>query len=383
MTTSDSRLGRLGALGLSLFVFAAIACSDQAESSDAAPAAPAATASAPVGAAAIPTAAPRPSAAAATPPAGGAAPAAPAAEEPLLEASQLPEVVARIDGAAISRRDLVTRAGEARSALVERGFPQPPPTRRFFRGVLDDIIGNRLLNADLVASGRGATPAEIDEQVQALGAQFPSPEEFDKALNGRGFDRELLKRDLAEAIAVRKWVQGVVVPSITVTEAEVRKFYDDNPQRMMEPEKVHARHILIKVARDATAEQKEERRRRTEEIRARITGGADFATVAREVSEDAGSAAKGGELGWFPRGLMVPAFEQAAFAQQPKTLSGVVESPFGFHIVEVLDKRPPGKAAYDEVRGRVEALLKQRRLEETVRARINELAAKSKIEILL
>lgn len=380
MTTQTSRLGRFGALALSIFVFASLACSQEAASTDGAASAPAATPAVPAAATTSPAAAQPPAAQAA---AAAGTSASADGQEPLLEASQIPDVVARIDGEVVTRRDLVTRAGEARSALMERGFPQPAPTRSFFRRVLDDIIGNRLLAGDLVAQGRGATPAEVDEQVQALRGQFPSEEEFDKALRARGFDREMLKRDLAEAITVRKWVEGSVVPAVTVDSAEVRKFYDENAQRMVEPERVHARHILIQVPRDATAEQKAEKRRQIEAIRERLADGADFAAVARETSEDKGTAQQGGELGWFPRGAMVPAFEQAAFGQQPKTLSGVVESPFGFHLIEVLEKQPQGLASFEKVQQRIEATIKQRRLEERVRSRINELAAQSKVEILL
>jgi peptidyl-prolyl cis-trans isomerase C len=137
------------------------------------------------------------------------------------------------------------------------------------------------------------------------------------------------------------------------------------------------------VEQGATPEVKAAQRTKIDEIRAKLAGGADFAAVAQESSDDKASGARGGDLGWFHRGQMVPEFEQPVFALQLKKLSDVVESRFGFHLVEVLEKEPQQKIPFDKAKERLANMLKQRQLEEKVRSRINELGAKSKIEILL
>lgn len=373
MSSMSQRSRSLPLALLALFTAGTLACAKEQPAAES-------TAAAPTGAAAPAAAGTTPPAAAATgAPVAGAPPQAPQA----VDVATIPDVVARIDGQEITKTDLLARATEARGALAQRGTRQPPPTREFYRKVLDDIIGNRLLYRDLAAQSKGATAAEIAAQVQAIRAQFPSDEAFDQALAGRGFDRQRLERDVAESVTVQKWVTGVVVPSVTVTEADVRKFFDENPERMVEPERVHARHILIRAGDDVAAEEKAVRRRRLEELRARIAAGGDFAAVAREASDDKGSAERGGDLGWFYRGQMAPAFEKAAFELAPGTLSGVVETRFGFHLIEVIEKRAESKLAFDQVKPRLEAMLKQRQLEERVRGRINELGAKAKIEILI
>jgi len=343
---------------------------------DAAPAAASATPAAAAAAAQAP-------AATAAPGAQPGAPAPAATPEPALTPEQIPAVVARIDGKDVTREDLLARAAEARGALAERGFQSPPSTRSFYRKVLDDIIGNRLLYQDLVAQGMAAATADVDRRLAEIRGQFPSPEEYQKALAARSFDEARLRRDLEEGLTVQKWVQEKVVPSLAVSDAEVQKFYQEHSAQMMEPESVGASHVLVAVPREATAEQKAEKRQRAEQLRARIAGGEDFAAVAREASEDPSSAPRGGDLGRVFRGQTVPEFENAAFALAPGALSAVVETQYGFHVIKVADKKPAGQLALEQVKERIVQAIKQRALESKVRETVQALGNKAKIEILI
>jgi peptidyl-prolyl cis-trans isomerase C len=360
-----------------VFVVTGSACSKEPAAPADEPAASAAE-SAPAGAEAA--AATNPAAGPVTPAAAGQA--ATADQKPLTP-EEVPAVVARIDGADVTRQDLLTRAVEARGALAQRGVPPPEMTRGFLRGVLDDVIGSRLLAADLAAKGLAPSAAEVDAQVQALRSQFPSDEAFDRELAARGFDRARLRRDLVESMTVQKWVEGEVVPSIAITEADARAFYDANPERMIEPEKTRARHILFRVEPDANEEQKRAARQQIEQARQRITDGADFAAVARELSADRASAERGGDLGWFYRGQMVGPFDAAAFSLEPGKLSEPVETRFGFHLIEVQERAAQRDVSFEEVRPKIETTLKQRQLEQRVKSRINELGSEAAIEILL
>jgi peptidyl-prolyl cis-trans isomerase C len=200
-------------------------------------------------------------------------------------------------------------------------------------------------------------------------------------LKARGFDRARLERDIRESLTVNRWVQETVMPSITVSETEQREFFADNQDAMIQPEGVRVRHVLLLVRPKDTADQKAAQRKKAEELRAKIAGGADFAAVAKESSEDPGTAPKGGEVGWIERGQTVPTFEQAAFTLEPGKLSDVVETRFGYHVIQVEEKRPEKKLAFAEVKEQIDALLKQRKLENAVRDRLNALGAKSKIDI--
>ncbi len=133
-------------------------------------------------------------------------------------------------------------------------------------------------------------------------------------------------------------------------EARVRKAYETQSHRFHVPERVRARHILFRVKPDAPADQVEAARKQAEEALAAIRGGADFAAVARERSEDPSTKEKGGELGLFSRGQMVKPFEDAAFALSPGQVSDVVRTDFGFHVIQVEAREPAKDQSFEEVR---------------------------------
>ena len=133
-------------------------------------------------------------------------------------------------------------------------------------------------------------------------------------------------------------------PKPEAAEALARAAYKAKPERFKVDEQVHARHILV-TGKDAEAKAK------AEKILDDLKAGGDFAQLAKENSADKGSATKGGDLGFFTRGKMVPEFEAAAFAlTKVGELSGLVESKFGFHIIQLQEKRPAGVRPFDEVK---------------------------------
>jgi peptidyl-prolyl cis-trans isomerase C len=117
-------------------------------------------------------------------------------------------------------------------------------------------------------------------------------------------------------------------------EKQVRAFYEEHRAEMTRPEEVQARHILIKVPQGADTTTVEAARLRLVEMQVKISQGADFADVARTGSEDA-SASQGGNLGYFPRGRMLPEFEAAAFTLAPGGVSEPVRTPLGWHLISV------------------------------------------------
>jgi peptidyl-prolyl cis-trans isomerase D len=125
----------------------------------------------------------------------------------------------------------------------------------------------------------------------------------------------------------------------TPTDAEVQEYYEANLAQFQKPEEVHARHILFPLAPDASDADKAAARTQAEAVLAKTKGGADFAALAREFSKDS-TAANGGDLGSFGRGVMTPPFEAAAFALEPGQISDIVETQFGLHIIKLEEKTP-------------------------------------------
>src|SRR4030095_3322385 len=136
---------------------------------------------------------------------------------------------------------------------------------------------------------------------------------------------------------------------ITPSETDIQAYYESNRENYRRPEEVRARHILFKVDPQASADDKAAARKQAEEVLAQAKGGADFAELAKQRSQDS-TASNGGDLGKFGRGVMTPTFENAAFALEAGQVSDVVESPFGFHIIKLEEKFPEHMQTIDEAR---------------------------------
>lgn len=144
-----------------------------------------------------------------------------------------------------------------------------------------------------------------------------------------------------------------------ISDAAVSEYYEKNAAQFATPEMVRARHILILSDAKASAEEQAKAKAKIEEIAQRIKAGEDFGTVAKEVSEDPGSAPQGGELGWFAHGQMVPEFDKASFALNPGELSEPVKTQFGWHLIQLEEKKAAGQKPLDEVKDQIRTRLAQ------------------------
>ncbi|MDX2170505.1 MAG: SurA N-terminal domain-containing protein [Deltaproteobacteria bacterium] len=144
---------------------------------------------------------------------------------------------------------------------------------------------------------------------------------------------------------------------VTPTDDDVRAYYDAHLEEYRKPEEVQARHILFKVAPDASDADKAAARKQADEVLAKAKAGEDFAALAKQYSQDS-TAQNGGDLGSFGRGVMTPTFEAAAFALEPGGISDVVESPFGLHIIKLDAKSPERTQPIEEVKATIVEAIK-------------------------
>lgn len=131
--------------------------------------------------------------------------------------------------------------------------------------------------------------------------------------------------------------------------AKISEYYNDHISEFIKPAEVKASHILIKVAQDASETEKTQAKEKAQKILERLKNNEDFASIASAESDDPGSKTKGGDLGYFSEGMMVEEFSKAAFALKTGELSGIVESPFGFHIIKVTDQKPKMEKKLEDV----------------------------------
>lgn len=289
----------------------------------------------------------------------------------------LPAVVARVNGIDIPSAEL-----ERAIRNLEANVGQQVPAERrseIYRGILDQLIDQRLLELEAAARNIKATDAEIAAGIDQMKKQAPSAEAFAKALASRKLTEADLRAEARQRLSVDKLLTAEIEPKAAVTEADIADFYKKNPQFFMQPEAVRASHILLKAD---TPEAKTAAKAKAEDLLKQIKGGADFAALAKQHSND-GSAASGGDLGFFPRGQMVKPFEDAAFALKPGEVSNVVESEFGYHIIKSGEHRDARTVPLAEVSDRIAQALRQQKQQQLAQEFVQSLKTKAKVEILM
>lgn len=176
------------------------------------------------------------------------------------------------------------------------------------------------------------------------------------------------KNRYANALPERRTVQYAVIDSgrirskVQVTPEELQRYYNQHADDFRVPEEVRVRHILVKTpapGADGKVDPKavETARAKAEDVLKKIKSGGNFADLAKKSSDDPGSATKGGELGWIGRGRTVPEFEKAAFSLKPGETSGLIQSSYGFHIIQVEEVHTPHVKSLDEVKAQIEPAL--------------------------
>ena len=356
------------AAALVLLTCAASACNNKSSPSNKTADKPAAAASTPAtGTAAGGVGAPglQPGAAAAKPP-----------DPPKPVPDTIPPVIARVNGESIPKTDLDRMIKQME---VQAGQPVPKERRdEIYRAILDQLVTYNALVQESRARGIKVTDAEAkqvsDARIAELRKQIPDPKAFNAALVQRNMTLERLRADIRKDIAINKMMEAELAGVLPVTDAQIKEFYDKNPNEFSG---LRASHILIKPEGFDEASKKKARDA-IEDVLKQVRGGADFAELARKHSSD-GSAQQGGDLGFFTKGSMVPAFSDAAFKLQPGQVSDVVETQFGFHIIKAAERKDiPIAEATDKVR----QFLAKQQMEERQQAFVARVKSKSKIEVL-
>ncbi|HSF18353.1 MAG TPA: peptidylprolyl isomerase [Vicinamibacteria bacterium] len=302
------------------------------------------------------------------------------ASDEVADPAGFPDVVASVNGTEILKSDLLQRAAGLETRM---GGPSGKTTSlAFYRQVLDEIVGAELLYQASQQRNLSPEDTEVDLQMETIKSRFPEPSHLDEALKAQGLTLELLRTQIKKDMSIEKLVETDIAPKVTVTEGEKRQFYDNNAARMRQPDRLRLSHILKRVDADAAPEARERAERAIEGLLEEARSGADFATLARDHSEDPGSASNGGEL-VISRGETVPPFEQAAFDLEPGGVSGVVETEFGFHIIKLSEKIEGQLVPYDQAKERIEEMLKQESLRKEVGATVDSLRKAGKVEIFI
>jgi foldase protein PrsA len=206
--------------------------------------------------------------------------------------------------------------------------------------------------------------ADVSKKLDEIKARYPAGQ-FDAAIKAQGFSDFEVHNIIRQQLVVER----AVGKDIDVTEGDIKKYFDQSHATLDKGEQLHARHIL--VADEKTAKL----------VESKLKAGETFEALAAKYSVDPGSKDKGGDLGFFGKGQMVPVFEKVAFALKPNEISAPVKSPFGYHVIQAIEHKPAEKATLAGSHDKIKELLTQQKEQLQIPLFLQTLRSKAKIDV--
>ena len=317
------------------------------------------------------------------------------------------KAIVTVNGEAITRAqynevmDLIKKGPQFKAASKEQQQENSPMMLMAKDRIVQDLITKTLLEQEFDKRKIEASDAEIEAKKEELIKQIGSKEKYQEALKQNGVSESKVEEDLANVIKVDKLASAI--SDTSVSDKEVKDFYNENKAQFNFPERVRASHILIEAnpelikksiidadkdgklsAADIDKKVKEELDKKmalARDVRAQVLKNPkEFAALAKKYSNDTGSAQKGGDLGYFPREAMVKEFSDVAFAIKSDTVSEIVVTRYGNHIIMVTDHAAAGLAPFEQVKGEIKAMLEQNKKLGAMQNLFNGLKSNAKIE---
>jgi peptidyl-prolyl cis-trans isomerase C len=259
--------------------------------------------------------------------------------------SYLPKVVAKVGTVNVSKQDFI---GYLESNLEPRALANQDYVKKIGPELLDGYVNLVLLVKQAEKSGYKPSAAMAGKELKKLYSQI-SEAQLNKLKSSKSVQMEMARN---------VWIENVIKPKIKITDADIKKAYDDYSIL------IKAAHILYRPNGNSPAELRKARARADASLK-KIKAGTPFEKIAA-TDNDCHASAKPGDLGEFGRGKMVQSFEDAAFKLEPGQISDVVQSPFGFHIIKVNGKRKVPLPPYDKVKEQLRQKLTSIRIEDVI-----------------
>jgi peptidyl-prolyl cis-trans isomerase C len=293
-------------------------------------------------------------------------------------------VVARAKGVEIKRSQLDRELVRLKAQAANAGQRIPPEHASMLESrVLEQIVQLQLLNNRATDADKVLGRETAEKRLADARSRLGSEELFNARLKAESLTSEDLLARWTEAATADSVIKREI--KVDVSDADVAKFYSDNPARFEQPEMVRASHILFSTVdeqrKDLPEQKKAEKRKLAEQVLKRVRAGEDFAALAKQFSEDPGSKDRGGEYR-FPRGQMVPEFEATAFSLATNQVSDLVTTQFGYHIIKLHEKIPAKKVELDKIRPELKEALVSQEIQKQLPAYVKKLEQDAGLEIL-
>jgi parvulin-like peptidyl-prolyl isomerase len=310
------------------------------------------------------------------------------------------EVVAKGNGVEV-KRSQIEEAFILVKANLMAGTPYIPEERRkvLEAKLLDRLIATQLLLSKATDEDRKNAEQAANKFIEEAKSRFVSEQLFNLNLRANGLTFEKFKTRVLEQSICDEVVKREVKKDVVITKEQIKKFYDENPEEFTLPERRKILHILIatkdmndpapqlRLKRDLPEDAKLEKRKLAESVLARAKRGDDFVKLVKEYSEDYQSKERGGEYVITrakddPRAALMPELEIAAFSTNQGEVSNLITSPYGYHIVKVVEVMPAGKRPLSEVEEEIKKYLEQEEVQKLLPGYFEKLKKEAKVEIL-
>ncbi|MDP8242773.1 MAG: peptidylprolyl isomerase [Candidatus Hinthialibacter antarcticus] len=293
--------------------------------------------------------------------------------------------VCKVNGKAITEAEIMD---EIDRFMTTKGGQIPPQLKQNAYVIFYEESVKRLTQMTLLEQKANelkieAPQEEVDEFIDSIKEQAKTEDAFQAMLAQRGATEEELRKDYAQQLVYQKVLESEVKEPAEPTDEACKEFYDSNSQYFQTPEQVQASHILLMADEKATDEDRAKAKEQLTDIRKKIESNEiAFADAAKEFSK-CPSAPQGGDLGWFGRGQMVKPFEESAFGMKEGEVSQIVETQFGYHLIQLNGKREEGVTPIDEVKPQISAHLKNTEMQANVQSYIESLEKDAKVETVM
>lgn len=303
----------------------------------------------------------------------------PAMEQP----AEMPEVVVTVNGEELRREDVQRQMQQVMGSPQFASLPpeQAQMALQQVQGqIVSQFVDQTLLREAAEAADIAVTDEEVEKYLEELRSYFAEGEGLEARMAAQGISMDDLREDIVADMKIRSLLENMTDAVEKAGEEELKEYYEENKEQFQVPASVSARHILIQVEKDADDETKTSARQDLADIRAKIVAGdMTFEEAAKEHSS-CPSSARGGDLGQFSRGQMVPPFEEAAFAQPIGEVGEIVETDFGYHLILVENREEGGEQTFADVQDDIAEQLSMGAKQEMVRTYLEGLRAEAKIE---
>ncbi|MFQ5716827.1 MAG: peptidylprolyl isomerase [Nitrospinales bacterium] len=279
-----------------------------------------------------------------------------------------PEVVAKVNGVDIPnthvRRSLNNLLRHYKARGQSLSIDQEKSEAR---KLIQNEIDRELLLQKSKDLGIRVSPEQLEEGLQRVQSAFGSEKRFQDMLARQHATLDQYKNELKTDIVIEQFILKEIEPQVKLGPNEPKEFYEKNKDRFRTSDTVKASVILIKIEPEGNAEASKAAREKIESIRAQINDGADFAELAKKLSQDS-VASRGGDLGYFTKERMFAPFSDRAFKMKPGELSEVFQTRYGYQILKMTGKKPGGLNPFEKVEDRIKNILKSRQIQKITRA---------------